>query len=116
MLQAAPTQNTHHFALRPMIISTRSQAPTSTEAQRLVESQQTVETSSEYYNSINSYLHSLHVKRYGDPEEHERWWERENDTMDMDDESDTKAYAAINSVLRQAFLRRHLGQNAPHEN
>jgi hypothetical protein len=93
-----------------MIISTRSQqlhnSPATPSEQPLSES------SIEQYNNINTYLRSLHVIRYGDPEQDERWWERDrNDdiAMDMDDDDnrDTSEYADINSVLRQAFLARH---------
>jgi hypothetical protein len=98
-----------------MIISTRSQAANGLSPAEALQPD-TVEPSSQQYNHINSYLHSLHVMRHGNPEEHERWWEKENETeqvaMDMDDEPDTSQYANINSVLRQAFLTRHLN---PHE-
>lgn len=102
----------HQFPLRPIIISTRSQQQLHNSPATSSEQQQLRERSIEQYNNINSYLRSLHVMRYGDPEQDERWWERlRNDdiAMDMDDDDnqDTSEYASINSVLRQAFLARH---------
>ncbi|KAM3581018.1 hypothetical protein VKS41_006465 [Umbelopsis sp. WA50703] len=101
--------NVHNSGLRPIIISTRSHANPSTPPSS-VHHTPTLEPSSEAYSNINSYLRNLHVKRHGDPELHERWWEKDEiDSMDMDDEvyESASEYSAINSVLRQAFLRRH---------
>ncbi|KAI9289858.1 hypothetical protein BC943DRAFT_312764 [Umbelopsis sp. AD052] len=107
-VESAEPPPSHLFPLRPMIISTRSQQLHNSPA--TPSEQQLTESSIEQYNNINSYLRSLRVMRYGDPEQDERWWEKDgNDelAMDMDDNQDTSEYASINNVLRQAFLARH---------
>ncbi|KAH8553700.1 hypothetical protein BGW37DRAFT_268945 [Umbelopsis sp. PMI_123] len=101
----------HHFPLRPIIISTRSQIPHNSPATESPSQQQPSDQNIQQYSHINSYLHSLRVIRYGDPEQDERWWEKDHNdedvAMDMDeDDQDTSKYASINSVLRQAFLAR----------
>lgn len=112
-LQAASSNSQttgHNSGLRPIIISTRSHANPSTPPPSVYHTP-IMEPSSEEYNHINSYLRNIHIKRHGDPEQHERWWEKDEiDSMDMDDDvQDTSSskYSAINSVLRQAFLHRH---------
>lgn len=66
---------------------------------------------------MNDMLYSIHVERFGDPEERESWWENEQiDSMDIDSEeiqpndAANEYYAASNSMLRQAFMERHLHQ------
>lgn len=58
------------------------------------------------YENVNRVLHSIHVERFGNPEERERWWEQEGKDIEMEEVNDY--YTTNNSILRQAFLeRRH---------
>lgn len=66
---------------------------------------------------MNDMLYSIHVERYGDPEERESWWKNnEVDSMDIDSEqcqindATNQYYTASNSMLKQAFLERHFQQ------
>jgi hypothetical protein len=96
--------------LKPICISTKTFSPSET-PQSFISTNQSSQLD---YRHVNDMLYSIHVERFGDPEERESWWE--NDSMDIDNEeiqsSDTanEYYAASNSTLRQAFLERHLQQ------
>ncbi|EIE77175.1 hypothetical protein RO3G_01879 [Rhizopus delemar RA 99-880] len=55
------------------------------------------------YEKVNQVLHSIHVERFGDPEERESWWE---DDVEMEEVNDY--YQTNNFILRQAFLERQM--------
>ncbi|KAI8374340.1 uncharacterized protein BYT42DRAFT_576008 [Radiomyces spectabilis] len=80
------------FALKPVVISTRTSNPP-------IENQQ--------YQQINQILHQVHVSRHGDPEVRERWWEDRPDTDMEDVQEHGYHYDSMNALLRQVFLQRH---------
>ncbi|KAI9269376.1 hypothetical protein BY458DRAFT_475387 [Sporodiniella umbellata] len=56
------------------------------------------------YSNVNQLLHAIHVKRFGDPEARESWWEE----RDVEMEDVNEIYTLPNTILKQAFLERHL--------
>ncbi|KAI7866818.1 hypothetical protein BDF14DRAFT_1808239 [Spinellus fusiger] len=71
--------------LKSIVISTKASSPPTTA-----------------YQNMNELLHTVHVRRFGDPETRERWWEKSREeTMEE------TAYSPMNAVLRLAFLERH---------
>ncbi|RCI01894.1 hypothetical protein CU098_011536 [Rhizopus stolonifer] len=61
-------------------------------------------TSNEEYRKMNDILYTIHKERFGDPEQRESWWNKQEDVDMM--EEDNHQYNAMNSVLKEAFLQR----------